>query len=127
VERVLQFGNEIAGRRTIHEGLGGIHQSSETGEPNRTMGPQTLPVEACNPVEGVETAPMGVAGSVAQLLQLAEHGERDLRAQSALQIRQSGNFLYPEHAQKRIVGEEGESHNVIVPFYASRQHLTTTQ
>jgi len=78
VERILQFGNEIAGRRTIHEGLGGIDEGSETGEPNRIMGPQTLRVEARNAVESVEAAPMGVAGPIAQLLQLAEHRERDL-------------------------------------------------
>jgi hypothetical protein len=78
------------------------------------MGPQTLPVEARYAVESVETAPMGVAGWIAQLLQLSEHGEGDLGAQSALQIRQGGDGLSSEQAQQRIGGEEGESHNVIV-------------
>ena len=70
---------------------------------------------------------MGVAGSIAQVLQLSEHGERDLGTQSALQIRKGGNRLRPEQAQKRISGEEGDSHNVIVPFIMNLIDLTITK
>jgi len=116
VEGGLQFGNEIAARRTVDEGLGGIHQGSMTGEPNRIMGPQTMPVEARDAVEGIESAPMRIAGSIAQLLELSEHGERDLGAQSSLQIGKRGDALSSEQPQKGIGGEKGDSHNIIVPF-----------
>ena len=77
------------------------HQSTVTGEPDRVERPQAPLIETGNLVESVERTPMGVAGTVPKLLQLAENSDVGLRAQQLLQLRQRGDAISAETGAER--------------------------
>jgi len=64
--------------------------------------------------QGVEAAPMGIAGEVAELLQFAKHGDVGGGAQCALQLGQISDLVPAEILAQDGGLERGGSHNVIV-------------
>jgi len=62
----------------------------------------------------VETAAMGVAGHVVELLELSENGKIDIRAEGARQVGERCDFVSERQLPQRIGRERERSHNVIV-------------
>ena len=79
------------------------------------MGPQPEIIKAGDVGERVEASPMGIAGEVAELLQLAEDGERGIGTERLFEFRQVRDFMAAEVLTENGSVEGGGSHNVIVP------------
>ena len=88
-----------------------IQQSALAGEPDGLERPQAVGIELRGFIQRVVTAAMGVAGSIGELLQLAEDGDIHLRSQGTLQLRH-GSDLAPPQCLRQIISMEGfSSHN----------------
>ena len=74
VERLVEFGDEIAGRGTVDEGGGGVDQGAEARKPHGILRPQAVVVKASDTVEGIVAAAMRVAGSIVELIEFAKDG-----------------------------------------------------
>lgn len=62
VQGPSQFGGEVPAGGTMDESFGGGQQSAETGEPNVSVGPQSVVVETGDFTQGIVSAAMRVAG-----------------------------------------------------------------
>ena len=72
MEKLVEFGDEIACRGRVDEGGSGVDQGTKAREPDGIMRPQAVVVKVSNPVERVEAPAMRVAGSIAELIELAK-------------------------------------------------------
>src|SRR5579864_3673014 len=109
---MIQLLRKISSRRLLDKSLGRIQQRAVVGEPDGLKRPQTVLFEVRGFIQGVVTATMGVAGSIGELLQLAEDGDIHLRSQRLLQLRHGSNFAPPERLGQVIRVEGFSSHNV---------------
>jgi len=115
VENIFQFGSEIASLRMCDPVLGGGHQSTVAGKPDRVERPQALLIESGNLVESIEGTPMRIAGTVRKLLQLAEHRDIGIRTQQLLHLRQGGDTISVQKPAQNVSGKDGGAHNAVIP------------
>jgi hypothetical protein len=81
VQDGLELAGVISGVGRPDQRLDRRQQRPEPREPHRAERPQPQVIKSGDLIEGVEAAPMRVAGAVGQLGQLAEHGGVGLAAQ----------------------------------------------
>jgi len=77
--------------------------------------PQPAIIKANHLRQRVEASAVRIAGEVAELLQLAEHGEGGIGAEHALEFRQVSDLVVAQVLAEDGGVEGGGSHNVIVP------------
>lgn len=115
MQNVGEFVSVVAVVRSQDESFHGGQQGAVPGEPDGLVGPQPAIVKLGDVGERVKTPAMGVAGEVAELLKLAEHGERRVGAQHPFEFRQVSDFVAAQVVAESRRVEGGGAHNVIVP------------
>ena len=90
MQLVLQLGGGEAGLGLLDPMGCGLEQVAVAGEPATAVRPKALGVELRQGVQGVEFAPVGVTGAVAQGFELAKDRHRGGGAQGLFQLRQAG-------------------------------------
>lgn len=84
VQCIRKIAGEEALWGAIDEGLHGRQQRSEAREPDRLVGPETFVVKMRDLAQSVVSTAVGIAGHVAQTLQLAKHRKAGVSAESTL-------------------------------------------
>jgi len=117
VQNVGQFIGVVAVGRSQDKGFHGGQQGAMSGEPDGLVGPQPLIIKAGDVGERVKSPAMRIAGEIAELLELAEHGESRIGAQHPFEFRKVSDFVAAQVlAEGRGVEGDGDGpHNVIVP------------
>ena len=110
VEQVVQLLAELSRWRIADHRRGGGEQGAGGREPHVAERPQPVLVEVDELLEGVVAAPMGVAGTVREFLELAKRGASGARTERRHYLGQRGDGLLVKQVDECSGGVLGRSH-----------------
>ena len=113
-EQCIEFGRAEAAGGGVDQGAGGGAQGAAGGEADAVVGPQAGGVEAGALAEGVEAPAVGVAGEVAELLELAEDRAGGRLAERGGEVGQGGDDVAAQEVGERVGGEDRGAHEAIM-------------